>query len=186
MRVLVEVVPLVVVVLERGVDVFNEQCREMVQTYVAEWRKTVSRMGRWVDFDNDYKTMDVDFMETVWWVFKQLWEKERVYKSYRIMPYSWKLATPLSNFEANSNYKDVQDPAITVSLKVTEGAARVSPALGSSNLYLTAWTTTPWTLPSNLAIAVGEDITYAVMGNGADKLVLSANGLEKYKKELEK
>ena len=76
-------------ILERGVDVFNEQCREMVDTYVGEWRKTVSRMGRWVDFDHDYKTMDLDFMESVWWVFQQLWEKDRVYKSYRIMPYSY-------------------------------------------------------------------------------------------------
>ncbi len=82
----------------------------MVQTYVAEWRRTVTRMGRWVDFDDDYKTMDTDFMESVWWVFKRLWEQGRVYKSYRIMPYSWALSTPLSNFEANSNYKDVQDP----------------------------------------------------------------------------
>ncbi|MHC5067109.1 MAG: class I tRNA ligase family protein, partial [Planctomycetota bacterium] len=95
-------------ILETGVDVFNEQCRSMVQTYVGEWRKTVTRMGRWVDFDNDYKTMDTDFMESVWWVFKRLWDQGRVYKSHRIMPYSWKLTTPLSNFEANSNYKDVQ------------------------------------------------------------------------------
>jgi isoleucyl-tRNA synthetase len=108
-------------ILALGVDAFNRQCRQMVLTYVAEWRKTVSRLGRWVDFDNDYKTMDTDFMESVWWVFKQLWDKGRIYKSYRIMPYSYKLTTPLSNFEANSNYKVVQDPAITVSFRVTSG-----------------------------------------------------------------
>ena len=85
-------------ILEAGVDTFNEKCRSMVQTYVAEWRKTVTRMGRWVDFDNDYKTMDKDFMESVWWVFQQLWEQGRVYKAHRIMPYSWALTTPLSNF----------------------------------------------------------------------------------------
>ena len=86
-----------------GVDKFNEQCRSMVLKYVNEWRKTVTRMGRWVDFDHDYKTMEPGFMESVWWVFKQLWDQRRVSKSHRIMPYSWKLSTPHSNFEAGSN-----------------------------------------------------------------------------------
>ena len=102
-----------------GVDKFNEQCRSMVLKYVSEWKKTVTRMGRWVDFDHDYKTMNPEFMETIWWVFKQLWNQKRVYKSHRIMPYSWKLSTPLSNFEAGSNYKDVQDPTVTVRVKVS-------------------------------------------------------------------
>jgi isoleucyl-tRNA synthetase len=149
-------------IVEHGVGAFNEQCRSMVHGYVAEWQKTVTRMGRWVDFDNDYKTMDVEFMESVWWAFKQLWDLGRVYKSYRIMPYSWKLGTPLSNFEANSNYKDVQDPAITVRFRVTRGAE----ALGLPDglpFYLLAWTTTPWTLPSNLALAVGPDVEYALV-----------------------
>ncbi|MEI7900556.1 MAG: isoleucine--tRNA ligase, partial [bacterium] len=148
-----------------GVDTFNEQCRSMVLTYVGEWRKTVTRMGRWVDFDNDYKTMDPAFMESIWWVFKQLWEQGRVYKSYRIMPYSWKLSTPLSNFEAGSNYKDVQDPAITVRAKVLEGA---DPAWGETNLLV--WTTTPWTLPENLAICAGPDIDYVVVRDLADQV----------------
>ena len=174
-------------ILERGVDVFNEQCRSMVQTYVEEWRRTVARMGRWVDFDNDYKTMDVDFMESVWWVFKQLWEKERVYKSYRIMPYSCKLATPLSNFEANQNYKDVQDPAITVRFEVVEGVAKISPDLPpGARLFLTAWTTTPWTLPENLALCVGPDIEYAVVEDleSADRLVIASARLASYDKLL--
>jgi len=160
-------------ILERGVDVFNEQCRSMVQTYVTEWRKTVTRMGRWVDFDNDYKTMDPDYMESVWWVFKQLWEKGRVYRSYRIMPYSWKLTTPLSNFEANSNYKDVQDPALTVRFSVTAPA----PALGGLHgpIALLAWTTTPWTLPSNLALCVGPDVDYvAVRVEGTGEILVLA------------
>ncbi len=143
---------------EAGIDVFNEQCRSMVQTYVSEWRRTVTRMGRWVDFDNDYKTMDTPFMETIWWVFKQLWEQGRIYKSYRIMPYSWKLTTPLSNFEANSNYKDVQDPAVTVRARVIQG-----PELGSEPWFLLIWTTTPWTLPSNLAICAGPDVDYVAL-----------------------
>jgi isoleucyl-tRNA synthetase len=142
---------------EAGIDVFNEQCRSMVQTYVAEWRKTVTRMGRWVDFDNDYKTMDLDFMESVWWVFKQLWEQGRIYKAHRIMPYSWALTTPLSNFEANSNYKDVQDPAITVRCKVTSDHGL------DGDVYLLAWTTTPWTLPENLALCAGPAIDYVAV-----------------------
>jgi isoleucyl-tRNA synthetase len=146
-----------------GVDVFNEQCRSMVLTYVGEWRKTVTRMGRWVDFDNDYKTMDPAFMESIWWVFKQLWDQGRVYKSYRIMPYSWKLSTPLSNFEAGSNYKDVQDPAVTVRAKVLQGA---DPAWGETSLLV--WTTTPWTLPENLAICAGPEIDYVVVRDLAD------------------
>ncbi len=148
-----------------GVDTFNEQCRSMVLKYVGEWRKTVTRMGRWVDFDNDYKTMDPAFMESIWWVFKQLWEQGRVYKSYRIMPYSWKLSTPLSNFEAGSNYKDVQDPAVTVSANVLQGA---DPAWGQTSLLI--WTTTPWTLPENLAICAGPDIDYVAVRDVTDNV----------------
>jgi len=176
-------------ILERGVDVFNDQCRQMVDTYVGEWRKTVSRMGRWVDFDDDYKTMDFDFMESVWWVFKQLWTRDRVYKSYRIMPYSCKLATPLSNFEANQNYKDVQDPAITVRFRVTGGAERIAPDLPAGrSLYMTAWTTTPWTLPENLALCVGPEIDYAVVEDleSGDQHVFAEARLAAYDKALGK
>lgn len=169
-------------IMEAGVDAFNEKCRSMVQTYVAEWRKTVTRMGRWVDFENDYKTMDPDFMESVWWVFSQLWKQGRVYKSYRIMPYSWKLTTPLSNFEANSNYKDVQDPAITVRFSVTRLSERAAARLGDlstardvEKLSLLAWTTTPWTLPANLALAVGPEVDYVVVRvDGSDELSILA------------
>ena len=146
-----------------GVDKFNEQCRSMVLRYVDDWRKTVTKMGRWVDFDDDYKTMNPQFMETIWWIFKQLWNQGRVYKSYRIMPYSWKLSTPLSNFEAGSNYKDVQDPAVTVRVKVKTGA---DSAWGDT--YLLVWTTTPWTLPENLAICAGADVDYCVVRDLTD------------------
>ena len=154
-----------------GVDKFNEQCRSMVLKYVSEWRKTVTRMGRWVDFDHDYKTMDFNFMESVWWVFKQLWDQGRVYKSHRIMPYSWKLSTPLSNFEAGSNYKDVQDPTVTVRVKVVDGAARLLPLASrqeAGDVYLLIWTTTPWTLPENLAICAGADIDYVAVRDVTD------------------
>ena len=149
-----------------GVDKFNEQCRSMVLKYVSEWRKTVTRMGRWVDFDHDYKTMNPDFMETIWWVFKQLWNQGRVYKSHRIMPYSWKLSTPLSNFEASSNYKDVQDPTVTVRVKALSTGDVKLPA--DSTVYLLIWTTTPWTLPENLMICAGADIDYVAVRDLTD------------------
>ncbi len=152
-----------------GVDKFNEQCRSMVLKYVSEWRKTVTRMGRWVDFDHDYKTMNPEFMETIWWVFKQLWNQGRVYRSHRIMPYSWKLSTPLSNFEAGSNYKDVQDPAVTVRVKVEQpGDALKAPLAQEPAVYLLIWTTTPWTLPENLMICAGADIDYVAVRDLTD------------------
>ena len=150
-----------------GVDKFNEQCRSMVLKYVSEWRKTVTRMGRWVDFDNDYKTMDFGFMESVWWVFKQLWNQGRVYKSHRIMPYSWKLSTPLSNFEAGSNYKDVQDPTVTVRVRALDGLEKIE-GLADSTVYLLIWTTTPWTLPENLMICAGAAIDYVAVRDLTD------------------
>lgn len=146
---------------EAGVDVFNEQCRSMVSTYVKEWEQTVTRMGRWVDFENGYKTMDKDFMETIWWVFKQLWEQGRIYKSYRIMPYSWKLSTPLSNFEAGNNYKDVQDPAITAKARLIDFDQTLIP--GDHPVFALLWTTTPWTLPENLALCAGPAIEYSAL-----------------------
>ncbi|MEL6178698.1 MAG: isoleucine--tRNA ligase [Myxococcota bacterium] len=133
-----------------GVDRFNEACRSGVLAYTEEWRRVIGRLGRWVDFDNDYKTMDATFMESVWWVFKQLWDKGLVYQDFKVMPYSWRLSTSLSNFEAGSNYQEVQDPAITVKM----------PTVDQQGEVLLIWTTTPWTLPSNLAIAVGEELDY--------------------------
>lgn len=135
---------------EYGIDKFNEACRAGVLRYTKEWRRVIRRLGRWVDFDNDYKTMDRWFMESVWWTFAKLWEQGLVYQGFRVMPYSARLSTPLSNFEANLNYQDVQDPAVTAKAKV----------IGEDDTYLLIWTTTPWTLPSNLAIAVGTTIEY--------------------------
>ena len=139
-----------------GVAAFNEACRAMVNTTTEDWYDITSRIGRWVDFDDDYKTMDVDFMESVWWVFGQLWEKGLVYQDFKVLPYSYGAATPLSNFEANLDYRDVDDPAITVSLEVLEGKG---PAESGDKLLI--WTTTPWTLPGNLAVAVGKAHEYA-------------------------
>ena len=165
---------------EAGVDVFNEQCRSMVTKYVEEWEKTVTRMGRWVDFKDDYKTMDTPFMETIWWVFSQLWEQDRIYKAHRIMPYSWKLNTPLSNFEAGRNYQDVQDPAITVRVRLLDFEFEHASAL--------IWTTTPWTLPSNLAICAGPDIDYVALKDKETHevfLLAEARITAYYKKEEE-
>ena len=135
---------------ELGIAGYNDQCRAIVQRYVSEWRTTINRLGRWVDFDNDYKTMDPWYMESVWWVVKQLWDKDFIYQGVKVMPISTALATPLSNFEATSNYMDVQDPAITVLFQ-----------LADEDASLAVWTTTPWTLPSNLAVCVGADIEYS-------------------------
>lgn len=134
-----------------GIDKYNEACRSIVTRYVEEWEKVVTRTGRWIDFKNDYKTMDLKFMESVWWVFAKLYEKGLVYRGFKVMPYSTGCRTPLSNFEANLNYKDVPDPEVMVAFPLVgdpHGAAVV------------AWTTTPWTLPSNLALCVNASFTY--------------------------
>ncbi|MGI9324858.1 MAG: isoleucine--tRNA ligase [Pseudomonadales bacterium] len=149
---------------ELGVGGYNDHCRAIVQRYVSEWRHTITRIGRWVDFDNDYKTMDPWYMESVWWVVKQLWDKGLIYQGNKVMPLSTALGTPLSNFEANSNYQQTQDPAVTALFKLSDEDA-----------YLAAWTTTPWTLPSNLAVCVGEDITYARIRDAqSDKVIYLA------------
>jgi isoleucyl-tRNA synthetase len=136
-----------------GVGKFNEACRGIVLRYAGEWRKSVERMGRWIDMDNDYKTMNPEFMETIWWVFQELWNKGLIYEGKKVVPYSWRLTAPLSNFEASLNYKDVQDPALSVLLPLT--AAPQSAWVGNTALVI--WTTTPWTLPSNLAVAAHPD-----------------------------
>jgi isoleucyl-tRNA synthetase len=144
-----------------GVDVFNEACRAMVNHTTEDWYDITRRIGRWVDFEDDYKTMDLDFMESVWWVFGQLWDKGLIYRDFKVLPYSYGATTPLSNFEANLDYREVDDPAITVSVTVVadNGAVRE----GDKLLF---WTTTPWTIPSNLAIAVGADLDYGRVESG--------------------
>ncbi|MDR2435443.1 MAG: isoleucine--tRNA ligase, partial [Treponema sp.] len=176
-----------------GIAQFNEACRVSVLRYVKEWREIISRLGRWVDFDYDYKTMDIDYMETIWWVMKFLWEKGLLYEGHYILPYCPRCATVLSNHELNlGGYKDVYDPAITLRFKVKEGGslppgseASASPPPPSprgaapktprfpQNTYLLAWTTTPWTLPSNLALVLGPDIDYALIKDGGDHYILA-------------
>ncbi len=157
-----------------GIGKFNEDCRGIVLRYTAEWEKVVNRMGRWVDFENGYRTMDLDYMESIWWVFKQLWDKGLVYEGYKILPYCPRCATPLSNFEANQGYADVNDPAITVRFK-----------LDDEDCYILAWTTTPWTLPSNMALAVGADIDYVKVKDGDDIFIIAEKRLSAYYKPEE-
>ncbi len=137
-------------IFNMGVANYNNACRSIVKRYSEEWKTTVRRVGRWVDMENPYFTMDVSFMQSVWWVFQELYKKGLIYEGFKVVPYSVGISTPLSNFEANLNYKMVQDPALTIMFQV----------LGQDNTSLMAWTTTPWTLPSNLALAVGVDIDY--------------------------
>ncbi len=159
---------------EYGVGKFNDACRGIVLRYTEEWRRIVSRMGRWVDFDHDYKTMDADYMETIWWVFKRLYEKGYIFEGHYILPYSPALATPLSNFEVNlGGYHDVDDPAITVRFVLEE----------RSDTSILAWTTTPWTLPSNLALAVGADIDYVRVRDGEEYFILAEARLGAYYKD---
>lgn len=141
-----------------GIAEFNEECRSIVLRYTSQWKFIVDRIGRWIDMDHAYRTMDRNFMESVWWVFGELWKKDLVYKGFKVMPYSAKLGTPLSNFEANLNYQDVDDPAITVKMK-SENPGE----------YFLIWTTTPWTLPSNLALIVNPSIEYARVRSLLDK-----------------
>jgi isoleucyl-tRNA synthetase len=142
-------------VLKMGIDKYNEECRNIVMRYSQEWRKTITRVGRWIDFDNDYKTMDLSFMESVWWVFKQLHNKGLVYQGFKVMPYSTACNTPLSNFEAGLDYRDVSDPAVLVKFRLAE----------QSETFFIAWTTTPWTLPANLSLCVNPDIEYCFLEN---------------------
>jgi isoleucyl-tRNA synthetase len=155
-------------IIEYGIDKYNAACRSIVQRYSQEWKKTVRRVGRWVDMEKPYFTMDVSFMQSVWWVFKQIYDKGLIYEGYKVVPYSVGLSTALSNFEANLNYKQVQDPAITVRFFVTQG--KIPGCKDGEQAALLAWTTTPWTLPSNLGLAVGRDIDYVSVREKASGL----------------
>ena len=157
---------------EYGIDKFNESCRGIVLRYTKEWEAVVNRMGRWVDFERGYHTMDKDYMESIWWVFKQLWDQGLIYEGYKILPYCPRCSTPLSNFEANQGYADVVDPAITVRFQCES----------DKNCYFLAWTTTPWTLPSNMALTIGTDIDYVKIKDGDNLYIMAESRLGAYYK----
>ena len=157
-----------------GVGKFNEACRTSVLRFTDDWHRYVNRQARWVDFENDYKTLDTPYMESVMWAFRTLWDKGLVYEGFRVLAYCWRCETPLSNTETRMDdvYRDRQDPALTVQFQLDSGER------------ILAWTTTPWTLPSNLALAVGAGIDYAVMELDGVRYILAEARLGAYEKEL--
>ena len=169
-------------ITQYGIDKFNAHCEESVLRFTGEWEKTVIRQARWVDFENDYKTMDPSYMESVMWAFKQLWEKDLIYEAFRVMPYSWGAETPLSNFEIRLDdaTRPRQDPAVTVAFDLEAKENE------SEKVRLLAWTTTPWTLPSNLALAVGAEIEYSKRKDSDETIwIIAKNALNRYEEQLE-
>lgn len=156
-------------ILDMGIAEFNTSCRSKVQLYADDWKNIISRFGRWADMENDYKTMDVNFMESIWWVFKTLWDKELIYEGYKSMHVCPRCETTLSNFEVNQNYKDVNDLTAIAKFKLKD----------EENTYILAWTTTPWTLPGNVALAVGPVINYWKVKVGDEFLILAEDLVEK-------
>lgn len=156
-----------------GIAKFNEECRKIVLRYTHEWQSKVERFGRWVDFSKTWKTMDLSFMESVWWVFKQVFDRGLVFEGYKVMPFSAKLGTPLSNFEATENYQEIDDPSVVVTFPLVE----------DPKTALLAWTTTPWTLISNMAITVNEAITYVKLKHKEKFYILAKEALPRWFKE---
>ncbi|MEZ5098014.1 MAG: isoleucine--tRNA ligase [Nocardioides sp.] len=166
-------------ILELGIGTFNAKCRESVMRYTQDWRDYVTRQARWVDFDNDYRTLNPEYMESVIWAFKKLYDQGLVYEGFRILPYCWNDQTPLSNHELRMDddvYQSRQDPAITVGYRLSTGELAL------------IWTTTPWTLPSNMGIAVGPEVEYVVVESSftgtPERYVLGAARLAAYAAEL--
>ena len=160
-------------VLKLGIGNYNEECRKIVMRYSSEWKRTIERLGRWVDFENGYKTLDTTFMESVWWVFKQLYEKQLIYHGIKVMPYSTACNTPLSNFEAKSNYKSVSDPSVTIKFRLLER---------EKSTFFLVWTTTPWTLPSNLLLCVNSEMEYVEIETAEENFIIAKSALERYSK----
>lgn len=158
---------------EIGVDKFNQACKESVLRYVDEWKKVIPRIGRWVDMEHSYKTMDFKYMESIWWVFKQLWDKGLIYEGYKSMHICPRCGTTLSNFEVSLGYKETKDISITLKFKLKD----------QENTFILAWTTTPWTLPGNVALAVGKDIDYVKIQVGNEYYILAEKRLEVVKDE---
>ncbi|MBU2564539.1 isoleucine--tRNA ligase [Patescibacteria group bacterium] len=158
-----------------GIDKFNECCRNKVMLYAEEWKKVINRLGRWVDMENDYKTMDLDFMESVWWVFKQLWDKDLIYKGYKSMHICPRCETTLSQSEVAEGYKEVEDISIIAKFELVD----------EPKTYILAWTTTSWTLPGNVALAMGEKIKYVKVKSGDEKYILNKDNLKNIFKDKE-
>jgi len=163
-------------ILKYGIGNYNEACRSIVLRYANDWKQIMGKLGRWIDFDNGYKTMDLSFMNSTWWVFKQLFDKGRVYEGVRIMPYSTTCGTSLSNFETQQNYQEVQDDSLFIKLPLVNKFREL-------NVQIMVWTTTPWTLPSNYALCVNPEIEYSLVQYKDNHYILSTSLIEKVFKE---
>ncbi len=168
-------------ILDYGIEKFNKACETSVQRYTQDWQWYFNRMGRWVSFEDQYRTMDKSYMESVMWAFKQLYAKGLVYEGYRVVPYSWAVQTPLSNFETrlDNAYRERTDPTLTV------GFLLHANKLSDKPLRVLAWTTTPWTLPSNMALCVNPEFTYAIVEKGDAAYIIAAGARERYARELD-
>ncbi|WP_339041090.1 isoleucine--tRNA ligase [Candidatus Lariskella endosymbiont of Hedychridium roseum] len=169
---------------EYGIDQFNAHCRTSVMRYTKEWEAYVERQARWVDFANDYKTMEMPYMESVIWAFKTLYEKGLIYQAMRVMPYSWACQTPVSDFETrmDNSYRRKESKAVTVLFKIKDAIKAI--CKNDQNCYFVVWTTTPWTLPSNLAIALGADIDYVILEKEGALYIIAEALMSKYANEL--
>jgi isoleucyl-tRNA synthetase len=163
---------------EVGVERFNQVCRDNVLSYVKEWGRMVDRMGRWVDFDNSYKTMDTTYMESVWWALRQVWDKGLIYEDRKVLLYCSRCETPLSNFEVamDNSYRDVTEESVYVKFKLTP-KQRIVDFIADEKTYVLAWTTTPWTLPGNTALNVGPDIKYVIVEQNGEHYLLAKDRL---------
>ena len=163
-----------------GVDKFNEACRSKVLLYTQEWKKMVSRIGRWIEFDNSYKTMDATYMESVWWALRSIWDKGLIYEGKKVLMYCPRCETPISKAEVamDDSYKDISEETVTVKFKVKSKKLKDNSDL-PDNTYILAWTTTPWTLPCNVALAVGRDIVYVLVKVGEENYLLAQELLPK-------
>jgi isoleucyl-tRNA synthetase len=162
-------------ILNYGIDAFNEACRDTVLKYAAEWKIVVERMGRWVDMEHDYKTMDVSFMESVWWVFSELWNNGLIYEGYKAMHICPRCVTPLSNFEVTQGYKDVTDISVYAKFKIKDFRLKIKDIDVDEPVYALAWTTTPWTLPGNVLLAVGNDISYSIVKTDTGNFIVASD-----------
>jgi len=153
---------------EIGIDKFNETARSKVLTYTEEWKKVIGRLGRWADMDNAYKTMDLNYMESVWWVFRQLWDKKLIYEGYKSMHICPRCETTLSQHEVSDNYQDIEDISVIAKFELVE----------EPKTYVLAWTTTPWTLPGNVALAMGKKLNYVKVKADDGNYILVEQNLE--------
>jgi isoleucyl-tRNA synthetase len=169
-------------IMEYGIDKFNDSCAKSVMKYQNEWEYYINKQARWVDFKNSYKTMDKEYMESVIWAFKNLYDKGLIYKDYKVMYYSWKCQTPLSNFETRMDncYREKESKAVTVKFKLKTVPVKIKNAFKDvENFYLIVWTTVPWTLTTNLLLAVNKNEQYVAYKKGEEVFIFSENSQAK-------